>query len=55
MEDFTMDGKNVTETQIGNTTYIVTSECSPNAMETVKKKLERLICRHISDTQSYQI
>jgi len=49
-----MDSKNVTETKIGNTTYIVTSECSPNATETVEKKLERLILRHVLDTNSYQ-
>ena len=48
-----MGNKTVTETQIGNITYIVTSECSPNATETVEKKLERLICRHFSDTKSY--
>lgn len=44
-----MDNKTVTETRIGNVTYIVTSECSPTATETVEKKLERLILRHISD------
>ena len=49
-----MGNKTVTETQIGNITYIVTSVCSPNATETVEKKLERLILRHVSDTKSYQ-
>ena len=44
-----MDNKTVTETKIGNVTYIVTSECSPTATETLEKKLERLILRHISD------
>ena len=44
----------VTETQIGNTLFIVTSECSPDATETIEKKLERLICRHFSDTKSYR-
>ena len=44
-----MDNKAVTETRIGNVTYIVTSECSPTASETVEKKLERLILRHVSD------
>ncbi|GHU53414.1 hypothetical protein FACS1894132_05490 [Clostridia bacterium] len=49
-----MYGKNITETQIGKTTYIVTSECSSTASETLEKKLERLILRHVSDTESYQ-
>ena len=49
-----MHKKTVTETQIGNTLYIVTAECSPTATETIEKKLERLICRHFSDTNSYQ-
>ena len=48
-----MDNKTVTETHIGNVTYIVTSECSPTATETVEKKLERLILRHISDKKCY--
>ena len=43
-----------TETKIKGTVYCVTSECSPTATETVEKKLERLICRHASDTESYQ-
>ena len=46
-----MKAKNTTETRIGNVTYIVTSECSPTATETVEKKLERLILRHISDKE----
>ena len=49
-----MDNKAVTETRTGNVTYIVTSECSPTASETVEKKLERLILRHVSDKKSYQ-
>ena len=49
-----MDNKTVTETRIGNVTYIVTSECSPIATETVENKLERLILRHVSDKKSYQ-
>ena len=49
-----MDNKTVTETHIGNVTYIVTSECSPTATETVEKKLERLILRHVSDLNNYQ-
>ena len=44
-----------TETIIGGKVYCVTAECSPTATETVEKKLERLICRHVSDTVSYQI
>jgi len=43
-----------TETKIKGTLYCVTSECSPTATETVEKKLERIICRHASDTESYQ-
>ena len=49
-----MGNKRVSETRIGNTTYIVTAECSPNATETVEKKLERLILRHVSDTKRFQ-
>ena len=49
-----MNGKTMTETKIGNVTYIVTSECSPTATETLEKKLERLILRHVSDLKSYQ-
>ena len=49
-----MEKITVTETQIGSTLYIVTAECSPSATETVEQKLERLICRHFSDTNSYQ-
>lgn len=49
-----MNGKTVTETKIGKTLFIVTSECSPAAIETVEKKLERLILKHVSDTDSYQ-
>ncbi|GHV47772.1 hypothetical protein FACS189499_05870 [Clostridia bacterium] len=49
-----MEKKTVTETQIGKTTYIVTSECSSSATETVEKKLERLILRHVLDTEIYQ-
>jgi hypothetical protein len=43
-----------TETNINGTLYCITAECSPTATETVEKKLERLICRHVSDTESYQ-
>lgn len=50
-----MEKKTVTETKIGNTLFIVTSECSPTATETIEKKLERLICRHFSDTKSYPL
>lgn len=49
-----MENKTVTETHIGKTLYIVTAECSPTATETIEKKLERLICRHFSDINSYQ-
>ena len=49
-----MGTKTVTETRIGNVTYIVTSECSSTATESVEKKLERLILRHVSDKKSYQ-
>ena len=44
-----MGNKRVSEIRIGNTTYIVTAECSPTATETVEKKLERLILRHVAD------
>ena len=50
-----MGQKIVTETKIGNTLFIVTSECSLAATETIEKKLERLICRHFSDTKSYPL
>ncbi|MDR2531551.1 MAG: transposon-encoded TnpW family protein [Oscillospiraceae bacterium] len=40
---------NTTEKTIGHTTFVVTSECSPTATETLVQKLERLICRHASD------
>ena len=43
-----------TETIISGKVYCVTAECSQGATETVEKKLERLICRHVSDTKSYQ-
>ena len=49
-----MGNKRVSEIRIGNTTYIVTAECSPTATETVEKKLERLILRHFSDTKRFQ-
>ena len=48
-----MGKKTVTEMQIGNTLFIITSECSPTATETIEKKLERLICRHYSSAKSY--
>ena len=54
MEKPTLDNKTVTETRIGKTLYIVTAECSPTATETVEKKLERLILRHVSDTIMFQ-
>ena len=44
-----MGMKTVTETRFRNTLIIVTGECSPTATETIEKKLERLILRHISD------
>jgi len=34
------------EKKIGNTVYVVTSECSKNATETIEQKLERIICSH---------
>jgi len=40
---------NKREKTIGNTTFIITSEQSENATETLEQKLERIICRHISD------
>jgi len=44
-----MSSKSVTEMCVGNVTYIVTSECLPTATETLEKKLERLILRHVSE------
>lgn len=53
-----MINKNITETQIGGTLYIVKAECSPKATETIEQKLERIISRHIAgvipDTKSYR-
>ena len=46
--------KTVTEMRFGNTLIIVTGECSPTATETIEKKLERLILRHVSNLKSYQ-
>lgn len=54
MENLTLDNKRVSEIRIGNTTYIVTAECSPTATETVEKKLERLILRHAADAIMFQ-
>jgi hypothetical protein len=46
------------EKKIGNTLFIVTSQCSPEATETVEQKLLRILNRHISDaeklSESYQ-
>jgi hypothetical protein len=49
-----MEKETVTQTQIGNTLFIVAAECSPDATETIEKKLERLIYRRFTDTKSYQ-
>jgi hypothetical protein len=46
--------KSVTQVILGKTFFIVTSECSPNAKETIDKKLERLILRHAADAKSYR-
>lgn len=46
---------NTTEVRIDSKLYLVTAVCSQAATETIEKKLERLICRHASDTKSYQI
>ena len=43
-----------TETKIEGKLYLVTAECSSSATETVEKKLERIICRHVLDPKSYQ-
>jgi len=43
-----------TETKINGTLYCVIAECSPAATESLEQKLERLICRHAGDTESYQ-
>lgn len=36
------------EKKIGTTTYILTSECSPNATETLSQKLERILTRNVA-------
>ena len=46
--------KTVTEMRFGNTLIIVTGERSPTATDTIEKKLERLILRHVSDLNNYQ-
>jgi len=38
-----------TEKQIGNTIYIITSECSHTATETLKQKLERILKRNVME------
>ena len=48
-----MESKTVIETHINKTLYVVTSECSASATETIEKKLERLMCGRLSDTKSY--
>ena len=48
------DNVHITETTIGNTTYIVRSVCSPNAKETVVQKLKRIMHRHILEAISHQ-
>lgn len=40
-----------TEKQIGNTVYIITSECSPSATETLKQKLERILKRNVMEAK----
>jgi len=39
------------EKQIENTVYIITSECSPNATETLKQKLERILKRNVMEAK----
>ena len=39
------------EKKIGNTLFIVTSECSPEATETLSQKLMRILSRQISDAE----
>jgi len=50
---------NITEKKIDNVTYVVTSECSSEATETMEKKLERILTRYasdvITDTENYQL
>ena len=48
-----MESMSIVETRIGRTLYVVTSECSPNATETVEKKLERMICGQLIGSKSY--
>lgn len=50
--------KNKREKKIGNTLFIITTECSPEATETVEQKLTRILSRHVSGAEmlsdSYQ-
>lgn len=45
----------VTKRRIGNTLFVVTSECDADATETMNAKLERLMTRYFSDTNCYQL
>ena len=49
-----MEKQTIRETRFGNTLIIVTREYNPTATETIEKKLERLILRHVSDLNNYQ-
>lgn len=42
--------QHVTEVEIGNTLFVVTSECSPSATETLEQKLLRMMRRHVCGT-----
>jgi len=42
----------VTETKIGNTTFVITAVCSPNATETLEQKIERILRRHATDAKT---
>lgn len=45
-EKTTKVSERVSEMRIGNTCFVVTSECSPTATETLEQKLMRIIGRH---------
>ena len=42
----------VTERKIGNTTFVIIAECSPNATETLEQKVERILRRHATDAKT---
>ena len=43
-----------TKRRIGNTLFVVTSECALDATETIGSKLERIVAKPLSTNNSYQ-